>query len=82
MSTDDKLGAVREIVVQELDLEPSELTEDKHFIDDYESDSLTLIQVVGRIEREVGVAIPESEYSEVTNLGKLNGLVRKHDEGE
>ncbi|MEV5612339.1 acyl carrier protein [Streptomyces sp. NPDC052225] len=71
---------VSRIVVEELELEDGELTDGGHFIDDYESDSLSLITVVSRIEKELGVAIPKTELGDLVNLRLLVAAVVQHGE--
>lgn len=66
------------IVIEELELEDGELTDNGHFIDDYESDSLSLITVLSRIEKELGVAIPTEELGELVNLKALAEAVERH----
>ncbi|WP_338700482.1 acyl carrier protein [Streptomyces sp. Q6] len=72
---------VSRIVIEELELEDGELTEGGHFIDDYESDSLSLITVVSRIEKELGVAIPKTELGDLVNLRLLVAAVAQHSAG-
>ncbi len=69
---------VSRIVVEELELEDGELTDSGHFIDDYDSDSLSLITVVSRIEKELGVTIPKTELGELVNLRLLVDAVVQH----
>jgi acyl carrier protein len=71
----DKVSA---IVIEELELEEGELTDNGHFIDDYESDSLSLITVVSRNEKELGVAIPSEELGELVNLKALADAVERY----
>lgn len=61
---------IRAIVVDELelDLDPEELDEDADFADDYGADSLSIIQVFARVERELGLPLPKSGLSGVTGL--------------
>ncbi|MFE2285182.1 acyl carrier protein [Streptomyces sp. NPDC059443] len=73
----DFYAAVSQIVNEELELEEGELTDNGHFIDDYDSDSLSLITVVSRIEKELGVVIPKTELTELVNLRLLvDGVVQ------
>jgi acyl carrier protein len=67
----DLKSQVIEIVNEELELEDGELTDDGHFIDEYESDSLTLITVVSRIEKELGFVIPKEELESLVTLRAL-----------
>ncbi|MFC9531505.1 acyl carrier protein [Streptomyces sp. NPDC057717] len=69
---------VSRIVIEELELEEGELTDSGHFIDDYDSDSLSLITVVSRIEKELGVAIPKDTLGELVNLRLLVDAVVQH----
>jgi len=69
---------VSEIVVEELELEDGELTDKGHFIDDYDSDSLSLITVISRIEKELGVTIPKTELGDLVNLRLLVAAVEQH----
>lgn len=52
--------AIREILIEELELESDERTPEGHFVEDYDADSLTLITVFTRIERRLGVTIPDT----------------------
>jgi acyl carrier protein len=67
--------AIRQIVVQELEIEPSELTDGGDFEADYEADSIALLAVVARLEREVGVIVPSDQVARMTSLGAVFELV-------
>jgi acyl carrier protein len=73
---------IHEIIVQELELEPGELTETGHFIDDYDADSLTLITIVARIEKELGVVVPQDEMVNMADLAGVYSVVEKYADGE
>jgi acyl carrier protein len=68
-----------EIIAQELELEASEFTLTGHFVDDYDADSLALIAVVARIEKELGVVIPKTELVKMINLEAVFGLIASYD---
>jgi acyl carrier protein len=76
------LVKIHEIIMQELELEPGELTETGHFIDDYDADSLTLITIVARIEKELGVVVPQAELVNMANLAGVYTVVEKYADGE
>ncbi|MCT9930518.1 acyl carrier protein [Planotetraspora sp. A-T 1434] len=59
---------VRDIISQELELEAGELTETGHFIDEYDADSLSLITILARIEKELGLILPQDELPNMPNL--------------
>lgn len=68
---------IQEIVVEELDLEPGELKPTGSFVDEYDADSLTLITVVARIEKQLGIRLPQERYEELTDLAALVTAVRE-----
>lgn len=74
----DYYAAVGQIVNEELELEEGELTDSGHFIDDYDSDSLSLITVISRIEKELGVVIPKTELGDLVNLRQLVDGVERY----
>lgn len=75
-------GQIRLIVAQELELDPAELTETASFVDDYDADSLSLIQVFARIERELGMSIPQNEMPNMTDLRAIHTIVERYTDGE
>ncbi|MEV2274692.1 acyl carrier protein [Nocardiopsis sp. NPDC049922] len=77
---DVDMEKLRGIVIQELELEDGELTATGHFVEDYEGDSLSLITVVARIEKEMGVVIPKSELPELLNFEQLAAAVHAYAE--
>ncbi|MFC0435596.1 acyl carrier protein [Kutzneria buriramensis] len=78
MQTDELRIRIREIIAQELELEPEEFTDTGHFVDDYDADSLSLITVVARIEKELGVLVPKAALPEMTTLDSALAVVLAH----
>jgi acyl carrier protein len=69
---------VREIIAEEIEMDPDEIEESKSFVDEYEADSMSVIQVFGRVERELGVAIPQEEMKNMTDLNAAYQIVGKY----
>jgi len=69
---------IRDIITGELELEPGELSESGSFIDDYDADSLSLITIVARIEKELGVVVPKDELPNMTNLTNVFKVVEQY----
>ena len=63
------------VLSEELEMDPAEFSLDGHFVDDYDADSLTLIAVVARIEKELGVVVPKSELARMVDLRHTFELV-------
>lgn len=79
-ATAENVAALRVIVAEELelDLPADQLDEDADFVEEYDADSLGLIQVQARIERELGVAIPPEAIAEMTSLRSVVELTARH----
>jgi acyl carrier protein len=52
---------VREIVCQQLDVEPDEVKMETSFIDDLGADSLTVVELVLALEEEFEIDIPDED---------------------
>jgi acyl carrier protein len=68
---------IREIVSEELDIEQEELKDTANFMDDYDADSLSLITVAARIEKELRIAIPTEEWSTLTTLEQVYVVIAR-----
>ena len=75
-------AAVRRILAEELDLEAGELRPTANFVAEYDADSLSLITVIARIEKQLGVRIPLSLQEEMADLAGVLAVVRKAREAE
>lgn len=62
------LAELTDVIVEELDVEATEVTLEASFIDDLGADSLDLFEMVMSIEDEFGVAIPNEELSNVKTV--------------
>lgn len=60
--------ALKDLIVEELDVAAEEVTLEASFIDDLGADSLDLFEMVMSIEDEFGVAIPNEELSNVKTV--------------
>ena len=52
---------VREIVCQQLDVEPAQVKTETSFIDDLGADSLTVVELVLALEEEFEIDIPDED---------------------
>jgi acyl carrier protein len=79
-ATAENVAALRVIVAEELELDllADQLDEDADFVEEYDADSLGLIQVLARIERELGVVIPPESIAEMTSLRSVVELTARH----
>uniref|UniRef100_A0AAU2V1C1 Acyl carrier protein n=1 Tax=Streptomyces sp. NBC_00003 TaxID=2903608 RepID=A0AAU2V1C1_9ACTN len=59
---------VRDIIADVLEADSDELTEESSFVDDFDADSLLVIEMYSRFERDLGVKIPQEDATELDNL--------------
>ncbi|MGM0471193.1 MAG: acyl carrier protein [Bacillota bacterium] len=62
------LEDVKEIVVEELAVEPEEVTETASFIDDLGADSLDIVELVMAFEEEFGLEIPDEDAEDIQTV--------------
>jgi acyl carrier protein len=66
MATEDK---VKQIIVDQLGVDPSEVVPEASFIDDLGADSLDTVELVMAFEEEFGMEIPDEEAEKLTKVG-------------
>lgn len=73
-----RLEQLRDIITEVLELEPGELTDTSDFVEDHGGDSLLAIEILARIERDMGVNVPTDELAEMTNLNAVRAIVARY----
>lgn len=58
-------------LVEQLDLERDEITMDSNFVEDFEMDSLDMVEMLIDLEKETGIKIPNEEVKDINTVGKL-----------
>ena len=61
---------VKEIIVEELGVEVSEVTLEANFIEDLGADSLDTVELIMKFEEEFDIDIPDEEAEKLTTVGK------------
>ena len=80
--TGDMNERVKVIVAEEIDVETEELDETANFVEEYDADSMSLIQTFSRIERELKVPVPQEEINNMTDLQSIQRIVGEYSEKE
>lgn len=69
---------VKEIVVEQLGVEESEVTLEASFIDDLGADSLDIVELIMALEEEFDLEIPDKEAEKITTVGDAVEYIKAH----
>ena len=71
-----ELEKLKKIIVEVLNVDQDEITEDTTFIDDLGADSLDIFQIIMGIEEEFDIEIPNEEAEKITTVGDAVERIR------
>ena len=60
---------VREIIINELGIEPEKVTDEASFVEDLGADSLDTVELVMAFEEEFGIDIPDEDAEKMRTVG-------------
>lgn len=66
---EDILERLKNIVVEKLGVEESEIKPEASFIDDLGADSLDIVELIMAIEEEFDIEIPDEDAEKLTTVG-------------
>jgi acyl carrier protein len=69
MADNSTFERVRAIIVDQLGVDPSEVTMEANFRDDLEADSLDLVELIMAFEEEFGGEINDDDAQKITTVG-------------
>ncbi len=75
------LEKIREILEEELNIDPEDVNEDSDFRDDLGIDSLDLFELVMNLENEYGVEFPAEELENLRTVGDVIDFLEKNNVG-
>ena len=62
---------VKELIVEQLDVDPELITEETDFMKDLEADSLDAVEIILGVEDEYGIEIPDDVAENFTKVGDI-----------
>ena len=74
----DVEARVKSVVVEQLGVDESEVTNAASFVDDLGADSLDTVELVMALEEEFGTEIPDEEAEKITTVQLAIDYVNKH----
>ena len=75
MSTDKR---VKEIIVEQLGVNESEVTPEAKFVDDLGADSLDLVELVMALEEEYNMEITDEDAEKIQSVGDAIEYIKSH----
>ncbi len=73
----DAESKVREIIINELGVEPEKVTDDASFVEDLGADSLDTVELVMAFEEEFGFDIPDEDAETLRTVGDAISYMNK-----
>ena len=69
---------VKEIIVEQLGVDPAEVVPGASFINDLGADSLDTVKLVMAFEEEFGIEIPDEEAEKIQSVGQAIEYITAH----
>ena len=77
---DNTAAKVKEIIINELGVDPEKVTPEASFVDDLGADSLDTVELVMAFEEEFTIDIPDEEAEQMRTVGEAVAYIEKHGE--
>jgi acyl carrier protein len=71
---------VRDIIVEQLGVNPEQVTPEAKFIEDLGADSLDTVELVMAFEEEFGIDVPDEEAEKLLSVGDVTRYVEENAE--
>ena len=69
---------IRDIIAEQLSIEPDEITEESSFIDDLGADSLDIVELIMALEEEFDMEIPDEDAEKISTVGDVIEYIKNH----
>ena len=77
---DNAAAKVKEIIINELGVDPEKVTPEASFVDDLGADSLDTVELVMAFEEEFTIDIPDEDAEQMRTVGDAISYVEKNAE--
>ena len=69
---------IEKIIADHLGVDLSDVTDDKHLIDDLGADSLHVVELVMQFENEFDIEIPDEDAETLDTVGKIREYIKEN----
>ena len=70
---------VKEIIINELGVDPEKVTSEASFVDDLGADSLDTVELVMAFEEEFTIDIPDEDAEQMRTVGEAVAYIEKNE---
>ena len=74
----DTFERIRELLAEQLDIDEEKITMDSNILEDFEADSLDVVDMVMSLEDEFGVEIPDEEIENIRTVSDLVSYIESN----
>ena len=76
--SDEITQKVKDIIVEQLGVDASQVTEDAKFVDDLSADSLDTVELVMALEDVFSIEIPDEDAEKIASVGDAINYIKQH----
>jgi acyl carrier protein len=76
--TSSNFEKVKEIIIEQLDVQSDQVTEEASFIEDLGADSLDTVELVMALEESFDIEIPDEEAEKIKTVRDAVAYIDKH----
>ncbi len=73
----ESMDRIKKIIVDQLGVDESKITENSSFLDDLGADSLEIIELIMVLEEKFGIEIPDADAEKINTVGDAINEIRK-----
>ena len=78
MSSEEIFEKIKNIIIEQLQVSETAVTEEASFIDDLGADSLDLVELIMALEEEFGIEIPDTDAEKVVTVGDVVNYIKEN----
>ncbi len=78
MAQDKIFEEVKEVIAENLNVDPNEITMDSNFVEDLNADSLDVVELVMALEEKFGIEIPDSDAENIKTVRDVVEYIANH----
>ena len=78
MEREEIFDKVKDVIVEQLNVEEDDVTEDASFVDDLGADSLDIVELVMALEEQFGISIPDEEAESIKTVGDAVAYIEEN----